>query len=156
MGVEIGNKTPYKTNIGIQFRHEMGKDVHAPGFYLHIAPGDCWAGVGMWRPEAKVARRIREAIHEHPDDWGRATKHRSFTKMWTIDPTEDELLKRVPKGFDPEFAYADDLRMKSFTAVHPLTQKAVTSADFDDVLGRAFTAAGDYTQFLCSAVGLPY
>ncbi|PIP02194.1 MAG: TIGR02453 family protein, partial [Zetaproteobacteria bacterium CG23_combo_of_CG06-09_8_20_14_all_54_7] len=25
------DKTPYKTNIGIQFRHEAGKDVHAPG-----------------------------------------------------------------------------------------------------------------------------
>ena len=25
------DKTPYKTNIGIQFRHSLGKDVHAPG-----------------------------------------------------------------------------------------------------------------------------
>ncbi|MDB4392201.1 TIGR02453 family protein, partial [bacterium] len=25
------NKTPFKTNLGIQFRHEFGKDVHAPG-----------------------------------------------------------------------------------------------------------------------------
>ena len=33
------DKTPYKTNIGIQFRHELGKDVHAPGFYLHIDNG---------------------------------------------------------------------------------------------------------------------
>jgi uncharacterized protein (TIGR02453 family) len=31
------DKTPYKTNIGIQFRHELGKDVHAPGFYVHLA-----------------------------------------------------------------------------------------------------------------------
>ena len=32
------NKTPYKTNIGIQFRHEQAKDVHSPGYYLHIDP----------------------------------------------------------------------------------------------------------------------
>jgi uncharacterized protein (TIGR02453 family) len=25
------DKTPYKTNIGIQFRHERAKDVHSPG-----------------------------------------------------------------------------------------------------------------------------
>ena len=31
------DKTPYKTNIGIQFRHELGKDVHAPGFYVHLS-----------------------------------------------------------------------------------------------------------------------
>lgn len=26
------DKTPFKTNVGIQFRHSVGKDVHAPGF----------------------------------------------------------------------------------------------------------------------------
>lgn len=150
------DKTPYKANVGIQFRHEMGKDVHAPGFYLHIAPGDCWAGVGMWRPEPKVARRIREAIYEQPDDWKKATKYKAFTNVWTIDPADDELLKRVPKEFEPDFVYADDLRMKSFTAGHRMTQKAVTSADFDDLVGKAFSSASNYTGFLCSAVGLPY
>ena len=30
------NKDPYKTNLGIQFRHEVGKDVHAPGLYVHV------------------------------------------------------------------------------------------------------------------------
>jgi uncharacterized protein (TIGR02453 family) len=150
------DKTPLKENVGIQFRHEMGKDVHAPGFYLHIAPRDCWAGVGMWRPEPKVARRIREAIHDRPEEWKRATKYKSFTDVWTIDPGEDELLKRVPKEFDPDFVYADDLRMKSFTAGHRLTQKAVTSPDFDDIVGKAFKAAGNYTEFLCTSIGLPY
>ena len=32
------NKLPYKTNIGIQFRHEQAKDVHSPGYYVHIDP----------------------------------------------------------------------------------------------------------------------
>ncbi|MBU1567200.1 MAG: DUF2461 family protein, partial [Proteobacteria bacterium] len=45
------DKTPYKTNIGIQFRHERGKDIHAPGFYLHIAPDDCFLGIGLWHPD---------------------------------------------------------------------------------------------------------
>lgn len=150
------DKTPYKTNVGIQFRHEMGKDVHAPGFYVHIAPGDCWAGVGMWRPEPKVARQIRERIAEYPDDWKKATKYKAFTDAWTIDPDDEEMLKRVPKEFDPDFVYADDLRMKSFTAGHRLTQKEVTSADFDDALATAYKKAGGFTRFLCSSVGLPF
>src|SRR5438046_6848292 len=33
------DKAPLKTNVGIQFRHEAGKDVHAPGIYLHLEPG---------------------------------------------------------------------------------------------------------------------
>ena len=56
------DKTPYKTNIGIQFRHELGKDVHAPGFYLHIEPGNCFIGTGIWRPESLFLNKIREFI----------------------------------------------------------------------------------------------
>ena len=41
------DKTPYKVNIGIQFRHKAGKDIHAPGYYVHIAPDGCFIGVGM-------------------------------------------------------------------------------------------------------------
>ena len=35
------NKLPYKTNIGIQFRHEQAKNVHSPGYYVHIDPEQC-------------------------------------------------------------------------------------------------------------------
>ena len=42
------DKRPYKTNVGIQFRHVMGKDVHAPGFYFHIEPGVVFVGAGLW------------------------------------------------------------------------------------------------------------
>jgi uncharacterized protein (TIGR02453 family) len=150
------DKTPYKTNVGIQFRHEMGKDVHAPGFYVHIEPGACFAGVGMWHPEAKVARQIREAVYDDPDRWKKATKYKSFTDVWNLEVDESERLKRVPKEFDAEFPYTDDLRMKSFIAGHKMTQKTVTSADFDVVLAKAFKAGGNLTSFLCSAIGLPY
>ena len=53
---------PYKTNVGIQFRHEQGRDVHAPGFYVHIAPGECFLAVGLWRPEPEPLGRVRQAI----------------------------------------------------------------------------------------------
>lgn len=57
----FGNdKTPYKINIGIQFRHELGKDVHAPGYYLHIDNTGCFLAVGIWRPEPQTpAERLQ-------------------------------------------------------------------------------------------------
>jgi uncharacterized protein (TIGR02453 family) len=150
------DKTPYKTNVGIQFRHEVGKDVHAPGFYLHIEPGACFAGVGMWRPEPKVARKIRDAIYEGPDAWKTATRSRAFTSTWSAEVDDDEMLRRLPKEYDEAFVYGDDLRRKSFVYGHRLTQKAVTSPDFDDQLARLYASASAYTAFLCGAIGLPF
>lgn len=150
------DKTPYKTNVGIQFRHEQGKDIHAPGFYLHLEPGSCFAGVGLWHPETAVARAIRQAIHDDPEGWARATRHKGFTDTWSIDPDDDEMLKRVPAGLDPAHPHADDLRMKSFVAGATLTQKQVISSDFDRDLASRFARASDFTRFLCNALGLPF
>lgn len=151
------DKTPYKTNVGVQFRHEQGKDVHAPGFYLHLEPGACFAGVGMWRPEAKVARVIRERIYEHPDEWRRATRYKRFTSTWSMTTDDDgDRLKRIPRDFDPDFEYADDLRLKTFIAVSKLTHKAVTSPDLDVELARRFKVGSNLNRFLSQAIGLPY
>jgi uncharacterized protein (TIGR02453 family) len=151
------DKTPYKTNVGIQFRHEQGKDVHAPGFYVHLEPGACFAGIGMWRPETKVTHQIRQHIYEHPDEWRKATRYKRFTNVWDMmSDDEGDHLKRLPKEFDAEFEYADDLRLKTFIAGSKLTQKSVTSPDFDDELAKRFKAASELNQFLCQAEGLPY
>ena len=150
------DKTPYKTNVGIQFRHEAGKDIHAPGYYLHLEAGACFAGVGLWHPETELARSLRQAINDQTAGWAAATKGDEFTKTWSLDQDEDEMLKRVPPGLDPNHPYAHDLRMKSFIAGANLTQKQVTSAGFDEELASMFSGAGRFTGFLCGALGLPF
>jgi uncharacterized protein (TIGR02453 family) len=150
------DKTPYKTNVGIQFRHEAGKDIHAPGYYVHLAPGSCFAGVGLWHPETEVARALRQAINDDADGWAAATKVKQFTDTWSMDQDDDEMLKRVPAGLDPAHPHADDLRMKSFIAGANLTQKQVTTAGFDQELATMFTKASRLTRFLCDALDVPF
>jgi uncharacterized protein (TIGR02453 family) len=150
------DKTPYKTNVGIQFRHEQGKDVHAPGFYLHLEPRSCFAGVGLWTPETEVARAIRQTIHNKPVEWKRAAKAKTFTDTWSIEPHAEDLLKRVPKEFGDGAPYPDDLRLKSFIAGSRLSQGLVTSAGFDNDLAVMFRKASNFTAFLCSAIGVPF
>jgi len=154
--MRFSNGVPYKTNVGIQFRHSSGGDVHAPGFYLHIEPGQSFAGVGLWHPETVLARKIRKAIGEDPRGWGDVAHADSFTDTWTIGGHDDDRLKRVPKELDGDHPYPDDLRLRSFSAGTRLTQKTVTSARFGDDLFRSFEKAGPYTRFLCRAIGLPF
>lgn len=150
------DKTPYKTNVGIQFRHVSGKDVHAPGFYLHLEPRACFAGVGMWRPEAKVARRIRRSISDDPSSWKKAVKTKGFADNWSLSQGEEDMLQRLPKELDPNHPYPDDLRMKSFTAGSRLTQAQVTKSSFDQDLAALYAKAGPFTAFLCDSLGLPF
>lgn len=150
------DKTPYKTNVGIQFRHEAGKDIHAPGFYLHLEPRACFAGVGLWHPETAVTRKIRQAMNDDPAGWKKAAKGKAFTNTWSTTQDDDEMLKRVPKELDADHPYADDLRMKSFIAGSRLSQSMVTSNGFDVELARMFQKADNFTRFLCDAIGVAF
>lgn len=147
--------TPYKTNVGIQFRHEAGKDVHAPGIYVHIEPGSSFAGVGLWSPETSVAHSIRRHINDHPEAWRHAAHAGAFENTWSLSHPE-ESLKRLPKQYDPDHPFADDMRLKSFIASRSLSQKAVTSSSFGDDLSADLEKARPLAAFLCEAVGLPF
>ena len=67
------DKSPYKTNAGVHFRNERAKDVHAPGYYLHLDPKESFIGVGIWHPDTATAVRIRKAILEKSNAWKKAT-----------------------------------------------------------------------------------
>lgn len=150
------DKTPYKTNVGIQFRHERGKDVHAPGFYVHFEPGQNFLGAGMWHPETRVARAIRQEINDRADEWGDVAHSTPFTDTWSLGDNDEDRLKRVPKDLDADHPYPDDLRLKSFTAGTRVSQRIVTSNDFAEQLLLKFSAAGPYTRFLCEATSVPF
>ncbi len=92
------NKSPYKTAAGIQFRHESGKDVHAPGFYLHLEPGSVFGGAGIWHPDTKTLGKIRDAIVENPDRWQAIISNEALSAVYKL---EGDSLKRAPKGYDP-------------------------------------------------------
>jgi len=150
------DKTPYKTNVGIQFRHVMGKDVHAPGFYLHLEPRSSYAGVGIWRPNAATARQVRQAIHDDPAAWRRAAKGKAFADVWETEREEETMLKRVPNELGPDHPHADDLRLRSFVASARLSQADVTSEGFDANLAAMYRRASAYTRFVCEAIGAPF
>lgn len=147
------DKSPYKTHTGLQFRHDQGKDAHCPGFYLHVEPGNCFVGVGIWHPDGPTTRAIREAIVEDPTGWKRASRGRRFLDSFTLS---GDRLKRPPRGFDPEHPLVDDLMWKDFIAVSRLTRKTVTGADFMDVFAELCRAGAPFVRYLCKAVGVPF
>ena len=147
------DKTPYKTNIGIHFRHRAAKDAHAPGFYLHLEPGAVFAGCGIWRPDGPTTQRIREAIVESPDGWLAASRGEELTRRLQLD---GDALKRPPAGFDPAHPLIDDLRRKDFIAMASLEQTAACGDGFIDDYEAICRAAAPLARFLCGALGLPF
>jgi uncharacterized protein (TIGR02453 family) len=140
---------PFKTNVGIQFRHELGRDVHAPGFYVHIAPGECLLALGLWRPEPEALKMIREAIVDSPVNWKRARDDRKFRSRFKLDGGS---LKRPPRGFEADHPLIEDLKRTDFIAVEELEERDVLSKKFIDHVAESFAAGKPFIRFLCGAM----
>jgi uncharacterized protein (TIGR02453 family) len=147
------DKRPYKTEVGIQFRHVRDDDVHAPSFYLHLAPGDVFAGAGVWRPGGAALAELRDAIVASPAAWRRASAGSAFAARWAL---RAEFLQRMPRGYDPDHPYADDLRRKDFLAITGFSERAACGPAFPEQLADAWRASAPLMRFLTRALGLPW
>jgi uncharacterized protein (TIGR02453 family) len=147
------DKTPYKTHMGIQFRHEAAKDVHAPGFYLHLEPSACFVGIGIWRPDGPALRRIRDAMADDPDGWSSVVGGGSFSDRYGL---EGERLKRPPRGYDAESPIVDDLKLKDFIGGAKFSQRTATSSDFLEEYAAMCRDGAAFNRYLCGALGLPF
>jgi uncharacterized protein (TIGR02453 family) len=147
------DKSPYKTHVGLDFRHKSGKDVHTPSFYLHLQPGETFAAAGVWHPSQEPLTKIREAITAKPDRWKRAAYGKPFSGRWRLSGDE---LKRAPAGFSPDHPLIADLKRKDHIAVVMLDQRAVTAKDFLPKYAELCKSAGPYVAFLCEALEVPY
>lgn len=146
------DKTPYKTNVGIQFRHERAGDVHAPAFYLHLATDECFTGAGSWRPESEPLLAYRTWLANHPEDYHAALARAEAGGL----PRWGEFLVRVPRGFPADHPQAEALRLKDHLVSGPLDPALYLSRDLLDVLRERFIAAGPFMGFLCRALSLAF
>jgi uncharacterized protein (TIGR02453 family) len=147
------NKAPYKTNAGAHFRHQAGRNAHAPGFYLHMEPGGVFAASGVWHPDGPALAKIRDAIVARPDLW------RQVTSRAALGPRGEpagESLKRPPRGYDPDHPLIEDLKRKDFFAIARYSEAEACAPGFIDDFAGACRGFAPMTEFLTQALEFPW
>ncbi len=147
------DKSPYKTNAGAQFRHEAGRDVHAPGFYLHLEPGTVFVASGVWHPDSRALTKIRDAIVEHPKRWQQITSSKVLRATGSLG---GDALKRPPSGYDPAHPLIADLQRKDYIVLAHFTEEQAGAPDFMDVFTRTCRTFAPFMTFLTTALELPW
>lgn len=141
------DKRPYKTHVAMRFSHR-GKDVHSPGFYLHLEPGGCFAASGLWHPEPATLLKVRTAIVSRPEAW------RAVRKLLNWDDATK--LSRPPRGFCSEHEFVDDLKLRDIGCWIEFSDKQACSSRFMTVFTEACRKMSPLAAFLSSAVGLRF
>lgn len=148
------DKRPYKEHAACHFRHVAGKDAHAPGYYVHVAPKEVFFGGGIWRPPGEPLHRLRAAIAGDPEGWQRASQGDEFLARFT--GVAGDGLKRPPSGFDPEHPCIEDLKRKSYYATQRVDPAVARTPEFIEEVDRAFAALTPLMRFFTSALDLRF
>ena len=146
------DKSPYKTAAAIHFRHQRAKDVHAPGYYLHLEPAACFVACGLWMPATAQAQQVRAAIDGDRSGW-LAARDAAQAGGFAMS---GNALKRPPRGYAADHPLIDDLKRKDFTLTAALDQQAATAADFPARLEQCWSHTTPFMRFITEALALPY
>jgi uncharacterized protein (TIGR02453 family) len=147
------DKTPYKTHAACQFRHEAGKDAHAPGFYVHIDTDQVFFGGGIWTPPSPKLNKIRDFIADNARSWARIKNAR---KVVDVGGIQGDSLKKAPRGFNEEHVHIEDLKRKSFYVMTETSPESAAKPGFVDEVTEGFTRAAPLNRFICDALELAF
>jgi uncharacterized protein (TIGR02453 family) len=154
------DKSPYKTHAACWFFHsagssKVGREAHGggAGFYFHLEPGNSMVGGGCWMPPRPALLKFRTAIADNPRGFERIAQAPALKRRFG-GLSEEEMLKRAPRGYPEDHPAAHWLRFQSFTVGRRLTDAQVTGARLTATIADDFLCMLPLVRWLNGTLGL--
>ena len=141
------NKPVYKDHFGAG----LDKRPNTGDFYVEIGIERSMFAGGLWRPDPKTLRSIREAIDYDGEDLKKILNKNSFKECFG-GLYEDEKLKMAPKGFSNDHAHIDLLRNKTFAVAMEFSSERVHKEDFEQFLIDSYFEMLPFRRYLNKAI----
>ncbi|MBI4428920.1 MAG: DUF2461 domain-containing protein [Ignavibacteriales bacterium] len=107
------DKTPYKTHTAAHFvLSGKPKGFLGSGYYMHIEPGEVFAGAGIYMPDGDQLKKIRSRVARAENEFLSIIEDRKFRRLF--GKLEGDKLKRVPQGYDESHPMAQWIKFKQF------------------------------------------
>ncbi|WP_462281005.1 DUF2461 domain-containing protein [Salinivirga cyanobacteriivorans] len=127
------DKRPYKTHYGA-FMAENGRKSSKAGYYLHIEPGNCFLGGGLYHPDSEQLKKVRQQLDYDAARLREIVSERQFKK--TFGRLTGSQLKTAPRDYSMDHPDIDLLRFKDFLATHFFDDKIINIGDAEYVVNR--------------------
>lgn len=143
------DKTPYKNHFGI-YLSRGGRKWEGGGYYIHIQPGNCFAGAGVWMPQPPLLKAIRQEIDYNWEAFQSITGSKSFKA--TFKKWEGEQQKNLPKDYTADNPAIEILRYKSFIVTTPISDEDITGKNAVKKIAGACATGRPLVEFLNRAM----
>ncbi|GIK06211.1 hypothetical protein Aspvir_001855 [Aspergillus viridinutans] len=157
--------TPYKTHFSAAWSRTGRKGPYA-AYYVHLQPGSCFVGSGLWHPEADKLALLREDIDNNshrlkavlrrpdvrreffngiPDDEKKAVQA-------LVSQNKESALKTKPKGYEADNENIELLRLRSFTIGKPLSDSEFMASNVQERIAAIIGVMEPFVTYLNSVV----
>lgn len=144
------DKSPYKHNFGASIAEGGKKSLNA-GYYLHIQPGnESFIGGGLYMPPGEQLKKIRQEIDYNAPELLKIVAAKDFKQAYGM--VQGEKLSRAPKGYDPNHPNIEFLKLKSYVALHTLTDDDIQSSQLLENLTHKCEVLKPFIDFLNVAI----
>ncbi|GAB4250585.1 MAG: DUF2461 domain-containing protein [Ekhidna sp.] len=144
------NKDPYKTNFGASVV-EGGRKSGNPGYYLHIMPGNNFAGGGVYQPSPEMLQKVRQEIDYNGKELLSIIEKPAFKDIYPSPYSEDKL-KTAPKGYPKDHEHIELLQLKHYVFMREMTDQEITSEKVVTTIVNSYRALHPFNQFLTRAL----
>ncbi|KAI1132871.1 hypothetical protein F5Y10DRAFT_171194 [Nemania abortiva] len=158
--------TPYKPHYSAAWSRTGRKGPYAC-YYVHVEPGHCLVGGGLWHPEASALARLRASVDERPHRIRRVLTDPEFVRVFlphVVGKSEDKILKAFsdknqenalktkPKGFNPDHRDIHLLKLRNYTIGCQISEEDLHGDNAQEKIMTIIRAMVPFITFLNNVV----
>jgi uncharacterized protein (TIGR02453 family) len=135
----------YRTEVDV-FAN-AGDPIVEVGYYLHIEPGNCHAGAGLFHPSKDVLSTLRTRLVDDPHSLDELAGDPEFKEMFPNGIVTRKALDAVPDGFDESDEAAKYLKMVGLGCRKDLPDTLLLEDEAIEPLIDIFRAASPLVRY---------
>jgi len=145
------DKTPFKTHFGAYMTGYGGRTSPYGGYYLHLEPDGSFLSGGVWCPDPKMLKKLRQDIYNNIEEFVGILENERFKQ--TFGSLEGDMLQRTPDGFPKDSPYDAILRHKYFVVSCNKPESFFMEDDWMEQAAADFKVLFPFNQFLNYTMG---
>lgn len=145
------DKRPYKNHIGIGISRK-GRHGSCSGYYIHLQPGECLFGAGVYGLEPEAMKKVRDGIYFHSSRLRALLSEPAVVELYGGEMADSARMKLPPKGYEKDFPDIDLLKYRYYFLEHAVPDKIVSSPGFASFVLEGLRVAAPFNNFLNEAL----
>lgn len=139
------DKTPYKNHFSA-YIVRGGRGSWRSGYYFHLEPDNSMLSGGVWCPDPKLLKKLRQDIYENIDEFTGILENPEFKAVYP--GLIGDTLKRMPVGFPADSPYGDILKHKDFCVYCQRPDRFYFETDWMNQAADIFKLLKPFNDFL--------